>query len=80
MHELFHRLAPFELRLLLLSVWEYVRDNGPLPQRFAFRAERGLFARDFARDADAAKYLAVLHSVLHRNVDRLGLLAGRFRS
>ncbi|NXA44111.1 INT5 protein, partial [Eudromia elegans] len=79
MHEIFHRLAPFELRLLLLSVWEYLRDNSPLPQRFAFQAERGRFRRDFSRDADVGKYLAVLHSVLHKNIDRLGLLAGRFR-
>ncbi|NWI14855.1 INT5 protein, partial [Crypturellus soui] len=80
MHEIFHRLAPFEVHLLLLSVWDYVRDNGPLPQKFTFQAERGVFVRDFSRDADVGKYLAVLHSVLHKNIDRLGLLAGRFRT
>ncbi|XP_014379944.1 integrator complex subunit 5, partial [Alligator sinensis] len=42
--------------------------------------ERGVFARDFARDGDAGRYLAVLHSVLHKNIDRLGLLSGRFQT
>ncbi|NXJ16699.1 INT5 protein, partial [Odontophorus gujanensis] len=78
--ELFPCLAPFEVRLLLLSVWEYLREHSPLPQRFSFQPQRGLFQRDFAREGDPAKYLVALHSVLHRNVDRLGLLAGRFRS
>ncbi|KAK7922424.1 hypothetical protein WMY93_009326 [Mugilogobius chulae] len=31
-HEAFPHLAPFEVRLLLLAVWEYVRGNGPMPQ------------------------------------------------
>ncbi|POI20206.1 hypothetical protein CIB84_016046 [Bambusicola thoracicus] len=78
--ELFPCLAPFEVRLLLLSVWEYLREHSPLPQRFSFQPQRGLFQRDFAREGDPGKYLVALHSVLHRNVDRLGLLAGRFRS
>ncbi|XP_064359270.1 integrator complex subunit 5 [Dromaius novaehollandiae] len=80
MHEIFHQLAPFEVHLLLLSVWDYMRDNSPLPQKFTFQADRGLFFRDFSRDSDVGKYLAVLHSVLHKNIDRLGLLAGRFRT
>ncbi|OXB51152.1 hypothetical protein ASZ78_004533, partial [Callipepla squamata] len=70
--ELFPCLAPFEVRLLLLSVWEYLREHSPLPQRFSFQPQRGLFQRDFAREGDPAKYLVALHSVLHRNVDRLG--------
>uniref|UniRef100_A0A8V5GSE4 Uncharacterized protein n=1 Tax=Melopsittacus undulatus TaxID=13146 RepID=A0A8V5GSE4_MELUD len=78
MHELFPFLAPFEVHLLLLSLWEYLRDNGPFPQRFSFQPERGLFLRDFSRDGDVGKHLAVLHSVLHKNIHRLGLLAGRF--
>ncbi|NXT35308.1 INT5 protein, partial [Pelecanoides urinatrix] len=79
MHEIFHHLAPFEVHLLLLSVWDYLRDNSPLPQKFTFQAERGVFLRDFSRDGDVGKHLAVLHSVLHKNIHRLGLLAGRFR-
>ncbi|NXL40767.1 INT5 protein, partial [Glaucidium brasilianum] len=79
MHEIFHHLAPFEVHLLLLSVWDYLRDNSPLPQKFTFHAERGVFLRDFTRDGDVGKHLAVLHSVLHKNIQRLGLLAGRFR-
>ncbi|NXB12986.1 INT5 protein, partial [Cnemophilus loriae] len=78
MHELFPELAPFEVHLLLLSVWGYLRDNSPLPQRFTFQPELGVFRRDFGRDGDLGKHLAVLHSVLHRNIHRLGLLAGRF--
>ncbi|NWH83204.1 INT5 protein, partial [Piaya cayana] len=73
MHEIFHQLAPFEVHLLLLSVWDYLRENGPLPQRFAFQPDRGVFLRDFSRDGDVAKHLAVLHSVLHKNIQRLGL-------
>ncbi|XP_074786374.1 integrator complex subunit 5 [Athene noctua] len=79
MHEIFHHLAPFEVHLLLLSVWDYLRENSPLPQKFTFHAQRGVFLRDFARDGDVGKHLAVLHSVLHKNIHRLGLLAGRFR-
>ncbi|XP_041099332.1 integrator complex subunit 5 [Polyodon spathula] len=79
MHEVFPFLAPFEVRLLLLSVWDYMRENSPLPQRFSFSAETGLFYRDFARDGDVSKYLSVLYSVLHKNVDRLGHLCGRFQ-
>ncbi|MGH0187386.1 UNVERIFIED_CONTAM: hypothetical protein FKN15_024773, partial [Acipenser sinensis] len=79
MHEAFPFLAPFEVRLLLLSVWDYMRDNSPLPQRFSFNAETGLFNRDFAKDGDVSKYLSVLYSVLHKNVDRLGHLCGRFQ-
>ncbi|NXT30455.1 INT5 protein, partial [Syrrhaptes paradoxus] len=78
-HELFPLLAPFELRLLLLSVWDYLRDNSPLPQKFTFQPRRGVFQRDFARDGDGAKHLGVLHSLLHKNIHRLGLLAARFR-
>lgn len=80
MQELFPELAPFEVRLLLLAAWGYLRDHGPLPQKFVFQPERGVFARDFARDGDAGRYLAVLHSVLHKNIDRLGLLSGRFQT
>ncbi|XP_053824031.1 integrator complex subunit 5 [Vidua chalybeata] len=78
MHELFPELAPFEVHLLLLSVWGYLRDNSPLPQKFTFQPELGVFRRDFGRDGDLGKHLAVLHSVLHRNIHRLGLLAARF--
>ncbi|NXG17050.1 INT5 protein, partial [Grallaria varia] len=78
MHELFPQLAPFEVHLLLLLVWEYLRDNSPLPQKFTFQPQRGAFRRDFSRDGAVAKPLAVLHSVLHKNIQRLGLLAGRF--
>uniref|UniRef100_A0A670JQ66 Integrator complex subunit 5 n=2 Tax=Podarcis muralis TaxID=64176 RepID=A0A670JQ66_PODMU len=79
MHEIFDQLAPFEVHLLLLSVWDYMRDNSPLPQKFTFNAGTGLFFRDFSRDTDIGKYLCVLHSVLHKNIDRLGLLSGRFQ-
>ncbi|NWS79133.1 INT5 protein, partial [Crotophaga sulcirostris] len=75
-HEVFPHLAPFEVHLVLLSVWEYLRENSPLPQRFTFRD--GAFHRDFARDG--ARHLAVLHSVLHRNIQHLGGLAGRFQA
>ncbi|NWW27761.1 INT5 protein, partial [Falcunculus frontatus] len=78
MHELFPELAPFEVHLLLLSVWDYLRENSPLPQKFTFQPELGVFRRDFGRDGEVGKHLAVLHSVLHRNIHRLGLLAGRF--
>ncbi|NXV80536.1 INT5 protein, partial [Atlantisia rogersi] len=86
LQEVFPHLAPFELRLLLLSLWEYLRENHPLPQKFTFRPERGTFCRDFGAGGagggggDAAgRHLGVLHSVLHRNIHRLGCLAGRFR-
>lgn len=80
MHEIFDQLAPFEVHLLLLSVWDYMRDNSPLPQKFTFDSGTGLFFRDFSRDGDVNKYLCVLHSVLHKNIDRLGLLSGRFQT
>ncbi|XP_036618429.1 integrator complex subunit 5 [Trichosurus vulpecula] len=82
MHEVFSQLAPFEVRLLLLSVWGFLREHGPLPQKFAFQPERGRFARDFSREGGGAggPHLAVLHSVLHRNIDRLGLFSGRFQA
>ncbi|NXH13425.1 INT5 protein, partial [Bucco capensis] len=79
MQELFQELAPFEVHLLLLSVWAYLRDNTPLPQKFTFQPQRGLFLRDFTRDGDVAKPLAVLHSLLHKNIQSLGSLAARFR-
>lgn len=79
MHEIFDRLTPFEVHLLLLSLWEYMKDNSPLPQKFTFHAEKGLFFRDFARDGEIGKYVCVLHSVLHKNIDKLGLLSGRFQ-
>ncbi|XP_017263604.1 integrator complex subunit 5 [Kryptolebias marmoratus] len=78
-HEAFPLLTPFEVRLLLLAVWEYVRGNGPLPQKFAFSSEKGLFYRDFSRDGDVARYVAPIHSVLHKNIDRLGHLCWRFQ-
>ncbi|KAG2459897.1 integrator complex subunit 5 isoform X3 [Polypterus senegalus] len=78
-HEIFHYLTPFEVHLLLLSVWEYMKDNSPLPQKFTFSAEKGIFYRDFSRDGDISKYLSVLYSILHRNIDRLGHLCGRFQ-
>lgn len=78
-HEAFPYLTPFEVRLLLLAVWEYVRGNGPMPQKFVFSAEKGLFCRDFSRDGDVARYVAPIHSVLHKNIDRLGHLCWRFQ-
>lgn len=78
-HEAFPYLKPFEVRLLLLAVWEYVRGNGPMPQKFVFNAENGLFCRDFSRDGDVARYVAPIHSVLHKNIDRLGHLCWRFQ-
>ncbi|NXJ72945.1 INT5 protein, partial [Rostratula benghalensis] len=79
MHELFPHVAPFEVHLLLLSLWDYLRENAPLPQKFTFQTQKGVFSRDFARDGEVGKHLGVLHSVLHKNIHRLGLLAGRFR-
>ncbi|KAM4618001.1 integrator complex subunit 5 [Discoglossus pictus] len=79
MHEMFALLAPYEVRLLLLSVWDFVKENGPFPQRFIFHSGRGLFIRDFTREGDPAKYMGIVHSVLHRNIERLGLLSGRFQ-
>ncbi|KAM4722521.1 neutral alpha-glucosidase AB isoform 3-T3 [Rhinophrynus dorsalis] len=79
MHEMFSLLAPYEVRLLLLSVWDFMRENEPLPQRFIFQSGRGVFNRDFSREGDPAKYMGIVHSVLHRNIDRLGLLSGRFQ-
>ncbi|MBN3304724.1 INT5 protein, partial [Amia calva] len=78
-HEIFPFLAPFEVRLLLLAVWDYVRGNSPLPQKFTFSPEKGLFYRDFSRDGDPTKYLAPLYSVLHKNIDRLGHQCWRFQ-
>lgn len=78
-HEAFPYLTPFEVRLLLLAVWEYVRGNGPMPQKFVFSSEKGLFCRDFSRDGDVARYVAPIHSVLHKNIDRLGHLCWRFQ-
>ncbi|NWR68046.1 INT5 protein, partial [Bucorvus abyssinicus] len=51
----------------------------PLPQRFTFRPQRGLFLRDFQREGDVGRHLGALHSVLHKNIHRLGHLAARFR-
>ncbi|XP_071385286.1 integrator complex subunit 5 [Centroberyx affinis] len=78
-HEAFPYLTPFEVRLLLLAVWEYVRGNGPMPQKFVFSSEKGLFCRDFSRDGDVARYVAPIHSVLHKNIARLGHLCWRFQ-
>lgn len=78
-HEAFPCLTPFEVRLLLLAVWEYIRGNGPLPQKFVFSSEKGHFFRDFSRDGDVARYVAPIHSVLHKNIDRLGHLCWRFQ-
>ncbi|RVE67349.1 hypothetical protein OJAV_G00102070 [Oryzias javanicus] len=78
-HEAFPHLNPFEVRLLLLAVWEYVRGNGPLPQKFVFSSDKGMFCRDFSRDGDVARYVAPIHSVLHKNIDRLGHLCWRFQ-
>ncbi|XP_053304772.1 integrator complex subunit 5 [Spea bombifrons] len=79
MHEMFPLLAPYEVRLLLLSVWDFVQENGPFPQRFVFQAGKGVFSRDFTREGDPAKYMGIVYSVLHRNIERLGLLSGRFQ-
>ncbi|XP_062856071.1 integrator complex subunit 5 [Trichomycterus rosablanca] len=78
-HEVFPHLSPFEVRLLLLGVWEYMRGNSPMPQKFTFSAEKGVFFRDFSRDGDVARYTAPIHSVLHKNIDRLGHLCWRFQ-
>ncbi len=78
-HEVFPHLSPFEVRLLLLGVWEYMRGNSPMPQKFTFCADQRLFFRDFSRDGDVARYIAPIHSVLHKNIDRLGHLCWRFQ-
>ncbi|NXU60047.1 INT5 protein, partial [Turnix velox] len=78
--ELFPHLAPFEVHLLLLGVWDYLRENSPLPQKFTFQPQKGFFTRDFSREGEAGgKHLALLHNVLHKNIHRLGGLAARFR-
>ncbi|XP_056624891.1 integrator complex subunit 5 [Triplophysa dalaica] len=78
-HEVFPHISPFEVRLLLLGVWEYMRGNSPMPQKFSFCADQGLFFRDFSRDGDVARYIAPIHSVLHKNIERLGHLCWRFQ-
>ncbi|XP_016397013.1 integrator complex subunit 5-like [Sinocyclocheilus rhinocerous] len=78
-HEVFPHLSPFEVRLLLLGVWEYMWGNSPMPQKFTFCADQGLFFRDFSRDGDVARYIAPIHSVLHKNIERLGHLCWRFQ-
>lgn len=78
-HEVLPHLTPFEVRLLLLGVWEYMRGNSPMPQKFTFIAEKGMFFRDFSRDGDVARYIAPIHNVLHKNIDRLGHLCWRFQ-
>ncbi|KAM8848671.1 integrator complex subunit 5 [Synchiropus splendidus] len=78
-HEAFPYITPFEVRLLLLAVWEYVRANGPMPQKFVFTSDKGIFCRDFSRDGDVARYVSPIHSVLHKNIDRLGHLCWRFQ-
>ncbi|XP_026878543.1 integrator complex subunit 5 [Electrophorus electricus] len=78
-HEVFPHLSPFEVRLLLLGVWEYMRGNSPMPQKFTFSAEKAVFFRDFSRDGDVARYIAPIHSVLHKNIDQLGHLCWRFQ-
>ncbi|XP_051513999.1 integrator complex subunit 5-like isoform X1 [Myxocyprinus asiaticus] len=77
--EVFPHVSPFEVRLLLLGVWEYMQGNSPMPQKFTFCADQGLFFRDFSRDGDVACYTAPIHSVLHKNIDRLGHLCWRFQ-
>uniref|UniRef100_A0A8C4WV32 Integrator complex subunit 5 n=1 Tax=Eptatretus burgeri TaxID=7764 RepID=A0A8C4WV32_EPTBU len=73
MYEFFELLVPVELHLLLLTVWKYVQENAPLPQKFSFNQSTGRFCRDFGRDTDPARYLAVVHSVVHKNIDKLEL-------
>ncbi|XP_065129978.2 integrator complex subunit 5 [Paramisgurnus dabryanus] len=77
--EVFPHISPFEVRLLLLGVWEYMRGNSPMPQKFTFCADQGIFFRDFSRDGDVARYIAPIHSVLHKNIDRLGHMCWRFQ-
>ncbi|XP_078458332.1 integrator complex subunit 5 [Lampetra planeri] len=78
-HELFALITPHEVHMLLLSVWQYVQDNAPLPQKFTFQPHAGQFYRDFSRDGDVGKHLTELYSVLHKNIDTLGHLLGRFQ-
>ncbi|NXO05014.1 INT5 protein, partial [Rhinopomastus cyanomelas] len=77
--EVLEEVAPYEVHLLLLGVWDYLRENGPLPQKFQFQPQRGVFRREFGRDAELGKPLELLQHLLQKNIERLGPLAGRFR-
>uniref|UniRef100_A0A8C3CJ55 Integrator complex subunit 5 n=1 Tax=Cairina moschata TaxID=8855 RepID=A0A8C3CJ55_CAIMO len=81
--ELFPRLAPFEVKLLLLSLWGYLREQGGGQGNPRGVPPRAPQRRGLGREGelgDPGGCLAALHSVLHRNVGSLGVLAGRFRT
>ncbi|NWU97011.1 INT5 protein, partial [Upupa epops] len=79
--EVLEEVAPYEVHLLLLGVWAALRESGPLPQRFQFQPQRGVFRRDWGRQdpADPARPLQLLQPLLQKNIERLGPLAARFR-
>ncbi|ELT95971.1 hypothetical protein CAPTEDRAFT_186694 [Capitella teleta] len=61
--ELLPHLSPYEVYLLLINLWKYVKENPPVP-----------ISRMNVEIMCPPKYLEVIRSILHSHVDSLGHL------
>eukprot|EP00058_Branchiostoma_floridae_P023895 XP_002609385.1 hypothetical protein BRAFLDRAFT_124611 [Branchiostoma floridae] len=76
--ELFHIVTPYEVALLLREVWKFMVENPPSPELYSMRDITGRPIRFFNPDL-VRKHLAVVLSILHSNIPKLGHLYSRFQ-
>ncbi|XP_013405421.1 integrator complex subunit 5-like [Lingula anatina] len=67
--EIFPLLTPYEVNLLLLSVWRYMKENPPIPMI----NDEGVMDRPCGPE-----HTEVIRSILHSNIGKLGHLYARF--
>ncbi|XP_077869444.1 integrator complex subunit 5-like [Saccoglossus kowalevskii] len=68
--ELFYMLTPYEVFLLLMNIWTFMKENPPAEDCYLTKDKYGRRSRVF--EAVDAKYTKLLHSVLHHNIEMCG--------
>nr|XP_006822557.1 PREDICTED: integrator complex subunit 5-like [Saccoglossus kowalevskii] len=63
-------LTPYEVFLLLMNIWTFMKENPPAEDCYLTKDKYGRRSRVF--EAVDAKYTKLLHSVLHHNIEMCG--------
>uniref|UniRef100_H2YC72 Integrator complex subunit 5 C-terminal domain-containing protein n=2 Tax=Ciona savignyi TaxID=51511 RepID=H2YC72_CIOSA len=72
--ELFQLISPYEIYILLVIIWNFIKEHPP-PSDAELISQR----RDFKNEKlNMQPYLATLHTVIHANIRRLGPCIERF--
>ncbi|XP_070532208.1 integrator complex subunit 5-like [Ptychodera flava] len=74
--ELFYLLTPYEVYLLLVNIWSFMKENSPSEESFSDKDSTGRPCRNF--ETVDPKFTKIIHSTLHHNIETCGHLYPRF--